>query len=114
MIKRKKYWGNQLECSLAFKNNFNNSLTGLGLKGRKMRGDVAPGDLTHGDVAMKYKEYFKQYLRHFPKDNPNIDRSKAQSSVPKIYQVQCIICTIINDKAIYNNRKFMQLLLTWC
>ena len=62
MIKRKKYWGNQLECSLAFKNNFNNCLTGLGLKGQKMRGDVAPGDLTHGDVAMKYTMHILAYI----------------------------------------------------
>ena len=60
-----------------------------------MRGDVAPGDLTHGDVAIKYKNYFKHYLRHFPKDNPSIDRSKAQSSVPRVYQVQCINYVII-------------------
>ena len=64
-----------------------------------MRGDVAPGDITHGDIAIKYKEYFKQYLRSFPRDNPNIDRSKPQSYVAKVYQVQniSVICAINNN-----------------
>ena len=46
-----------------------------------------PGDITHTDLATQYKEFFKYQLRHFPKDNPTVEKEIAQQMIPQIFNV---------------------------
>lgn len=55
---------------------------------RKMYGDVVPGELTHADMALQYKNYFKEQHRALPKALPAVEKYKVWEMTSKIIQVR--------------------------
>lgn len=55
-----------------------------------MFGDVVPGDITHSDVASKFTEFFKHYIRNLPKTNPELPPNQVKEWVTPFFQVRII------------------------
>ena len=60
---------------------------------RKMYGDTVPGDITHTDVASKFSEFFKNYIRKLPKSNPNVSGDNVKKLITPLFQVSIYACT---------------------
>ena len=54
---------------------------------RKIHGDIVPGDQTHADIALQYKNHFKEEHRNLPK-------SLSTCKIPK-YKVWEMCSTIM-------------------
>ena len=58
-----------------------------------MYGDTVPGDITHTDVASKFSEFFKNYIRKLPKDNSNVRADNVKKLITPLFQVSTYRCT---------------------
>ena len=65
------------------------SLTAPSYQARKMYGDVTPNCMTHEDIKGDYVQFFKQWIRHLPRENKDIaDTNSVQQSLSPLFQVQ--------------------------
>ena len=54
-----------------------------------MFGDVVPGDTTHKDVTLSFKDYFKKAFRNLPKSLEESEEGKH-----KIWEMTCHIVQV--------------------
>ena len=58
-----------------------------------MYGDTVPGDITHTDVASKFSEFFNNYIRKLPQNNPNVPADNVKKLITPLFQVNTCTCT---------------------
>ena len=58
-----------------------------------MYGDTVPGDIMHTDVASKFSEFFKNYIRKLPKSNPKVSGDNVKKLITPLFQVNTCTCT---------------------
>ena len=62
---------------------------------RKMYGDTVPGDITHTDVATKFSEFFKNYIRKLPQNNRSVPAENVKKLITPLFQVNTCTCILL-------------------